>query len=118
MFAGQTVQVSLGDTQFASGYEGLRLLQPNIVYYLNIDNIPDWVEFVVVQVHAYLHNVTLKYTIDKVPGKFVSGQNVGLVKAVADRGIAQLFLENENPYNTTVLLAVVPYEKSGTLNLH
>lgn len=93
--------------------EQIKQLQPNIVYYLNIEFIPDWVQFIVVQTHVYLHNVTLKYNIEKVANRYVTGQNVGLVQNISTTGTAQVFLENENPYIVTALIAVVPYNKSG-----
>lgn len=93
--------------------EQIKEFEPNIVYCLNIQFIPDWVQFLIVQAHVYLHNVTLKYNIEKVAHKYVTGQNIGLVQNVSSTGSTQIFLENENPYNVTVLLAVVLYNESG-----
>lgn len=95
--------------------EEVKELLPNMVYYLHIEAIPTWVNFVVFQTHAYLHNVTLGYNIEKVPHRYVSGQNVGLVQNVTATGPPQFFLDNINPFNVTVLIAVIAYSKTGKL---
>uniref|UniRef100_A0A1B6KBX2 TM7S3/TM198-like domain-containing protein n=1 Tax=Graphocephala atropunctata TaxID=36148 RepID=A0A1B6KBX2_9HEMI len=93
--------------------EETKELQPNVVYYLNVQFIPDWAQFIILQTHAYLHNVTLGYNIEKLPKKYVTGQNIGLVQNVTTSRTAQFFLENDNPFNVSVLVAVVAYSKNA-----
>ncbi|KAG8301285.1 Transmembrane 7 super member 3 [Homalodisca vitripennis] len=90
-------------------------LQPNIVYYLHVQFIPSWVQFIILQTHAYLHNVSLGYSMEMLSNKSVTGQNIGLAANVTSSRTAQFFLENDNPFNVTVLIAVVAYNKNAPL---
>ncbi|XP_054263615.1 transmembrane 7 superfamily member 3-like [Macrosteles quadrilineatus] len=106
----KSLKSPIGDGEIV---EEIHELQANMDYYIHAEYIPDWAQFIVVQTHVYLHNVTLSYTIKKVEGKYVTGQNIGLMQNVTSAETAQLFLLNENPFNVTALLTIVAYTKNA-----
>lgn len=93
--------------------EEIKDLEPNITYYFHIENIPLFANFMVFQAHAYLHNVTLGYSLEKVANRYVTGQNIGLVQNITGKGAVNFFVENSNAFNVSVLVAAVAYNKSG-----
>lgn len=72
--------------------------------------------FIVVQVHAYIYNVSMSYdknSISRVPGKFIAGTNIGLFVETFGITAAAVYTTNENSIEIDGLVAVVAYKNEG-----
>lgn len=77
-------------------------------------NIPKTVNFIVVQIHSYLYNVSIAYDvlINK-PGNTVTGTNIGLFYETAGSLAVSAYVFNANPLDVDGLIAVVAYANTG-----
>ncbi|XP_001602858.1 transmembrane 7 superfamily member 3 [Nasonia vitripennis] len=79
---------------------------------ITVNDIPTEVSFVIIQLHAYMHNASMSYnktSIKRTPGNFVIGTNIGLY--VDTTGVADtvVYASNENNFEIAGLVAVVAY---------
>lgn len=94
----------------------LMTIEKNTNFVISVDDIPAEVTFIVVQVHAYIYNVSMSYDknpISKVPGKFITGTNIGLFVETAGLTTAAVYATNENAIEIDGLVAVVAYKNEG-----
>lgn len=82
---------------------------------INIINIPQKVGFFIIQVHSFLHNVTLSSTSEMESQSFIIGTNVGLV-GKGDNVKSTFYVTNSLGNETLkLLLAVIIHEANGRL---
>ncbi|OXU25062.1 hypothetical protein TSAR_002249 [Trichomalopsis sarcophagae] len=85
---------------------------------ITVNDIPTEVSFVIIQLHAYMHNASMSYnktSIKRTPGNFVIGTNIGLY--VDTTGVADtvVYASNENNFEIAGLVAVVAYRYDGNV---
>lgn len=96
-------------------YEIQTILAPFKNYTILIINIPSNFGFVISQVHAHIHEVTLAFTssVDR-ENYSVKGTNVGLAESNSGKlGSATFELSNPNPMKVAAMLNVVGYSKTS-----
>lgn len=86
----------------------IRSLEPLSMSAVTTEAVPSDVRFIVFQVHAYLHNISLSYNSTLLPHHHVNGTNVGLVWQT-NQGTPTFYVSNQNPENVTVMYAIVAY---------
>lgn len=78
-----------------------------------LSNIPQYVDFVIFQVHSFLHNVILSYDTVLSTNNYVNGTNVGLYSNASNT--AYFYIKNLHDFNLSCLVAVVPYTNESPL---
>nr|XP_018918084.1 PREDICTED: transmembrane 7 superfamily member 3-like isoform X1 [Bemisia tabaci] len=95
-------------------YEIQTILAPFKNYTIQVINIPANFGFVISQVHAHIHEVTLAFTssVDR-ENYSVKGTNVGLAESNSGKlGSATFELSNPNPMKVAAMLNVIGYSKT------
>uniref|UniRef100_A0A8D9ES96 Transmembrane 7 superfamily member 3 n=1 Tax=Cacopsylla melanoneura TaxID=428564 RepID=A0A8D9ES96_9HEMI len=82
------------------------IIPPNTEIGVLIKDIPLGTQFLVVQAHSYIYNVTLTYQGES---NTLSGTNVGFVHTVTALLLPMFYVSNDNAVNSTVMLAVIGY---------
>lgn len=77
-----------------------------------INDIPVGANFLVVQVHSYIYNVSLTYLGE---AKSLLGTNIGFVYTVTALQLPVFYIANDNAANVTFLLAVIGYTANSEL---
>lgn len=72
-----------------------------------LTNIPQYVDFVIFQVHSFLHGVILSYNTILSTNNYVNGTNVGLYSNASNT--AFFYIKNLHDFNVSCMIAVVPY---------
>lgn len=81
-----------------------------------VNDIPTEVSFLIIQLHAYMHNASMSYnktSIKRTPGNFVIGTNIGLYVDTTDITSTVVYASNENNFEIAGLVAVVAYRNDG-----
>ncbi|KAJ8676595.1 hypothetical protein QAD02_012382, partial [Eretmocerus hayati] len=112
---GGVANISLNKYNLSSkedqAFTRLALVDGNAKFLIKVYNIPPEVTFIIAQVHAYLYNVTIAYdkVSPRIPGKFVTGTNIGLLVETKTLPTADLYVSNDNNFEINSLIAVVAY---------
>ncbi|KAI5733848.1 hypothetical protein M8J76_016725 [Diaphorina citri] len=107
-FLDETYTLSLGN------YTGLNseVVSEEIVITANkeiavtITDVPLEANFLVVQTHSYIYNVSLSYLGEAKP---LLGTNIGFVHVMTALHLPVFYVSNENAVNITVMVAVIGY---------
>ncbi|XP_058789349.1 transmembrane 7 superfamily member 3-like [Phymastichus coffea] len=79
---------------------------------INVNDIPIGVTFIIIQAHAHLYNISMSYaktTVNDVPGKSITGTNIGLFVETTDSRSTSVYVTNGNNFQVDSLIAVVAY---------
>ena len=92
--------------------EKLIVLDANSVVRIHSSSVPDNVSFGILQAHSQVHELTLSHHQTLVYGNHVDGSSIGIYSEVQGSRITG-YLFNNNPFNVTVLVFIMYYDRQG-----
>ncbi|KAL7304849.1 hypothetical protein TKK_0002657 [Trichogramma kaykai] len=88
----------------------------NANFKIQATDIPSDVYFVIIQVHTYMHNVSMYYDVavsDRLTGNHVNGSNIGLLIETNAATNAVVQVSNTNSESVGSLIAILAYTKDA-----
>lgn len=95
-------------------------IDKNANFIVNVNDIPIEVTFIIIQVHAYLYNISMSYdnkVVNGVTGNSVTGMNIGLFVETVSSSDVSVYVQNKNNLSVNGLIAVVAYTNNGKSTL-
>ncbi|KAK9497232.1 hypothetical protein O3M35_004590 [Rhynocoris fuscipes] len=109
-YDGDLIEISLSNYTNASIPKFQKIIiSNNSNIAIKIDNIPAFINFIVLQLHTYNYEVSLKYDGIITDANIVNGRNIGLVNFKSKSGVIKNYVENTNNHSVTSMIAVVGY---------
>lgn len=98
----------------------LVILDANSFVKIHSSPVPESVSFAILQAHTQIHKLTLAHHRNLEYGNHVNGSSIGIYSEVQAKGATHFvsgYVFNNNPFNVTVLVFIMYYDKSGKTEL-